>query len=135
MPIRSHPAGIVQGQRISASKLSLAKGMRRAMTSEERILWSHRRLNRCDGLHFRRQQVISGFIADFYCDAARLAIELDGAFHELEYDAQRDRALARAGVVVLRVENHELRQNPASILERIIATAHERIRALQGPNP
>ena len=128
--MRRRPAGIVQGQRISATKLSLAKEMRRAMTPEEGILWNQLRQNRSAGLHFRRQQVISGFIADFYCDAARLAVELDGPLHEPEYDAERDDALARAGVVVLRIENRELRQHLASILERITAKAQERIRAL-----
>ena len=43
MPLRRRPAGIVQGQRISAIKLSLAKEMRREMTPEERILWDHLR--------------------------------------------------------------------------------------------
>ena len=134
MPFRRRSAGVVQGQRISATKLSLAKEMRREMTPEERILWNHLRQNRCYGLHFRRQQVICGFIADFYCDAARLAVELDGAFHRPEYDAERDDALARSGVAVLRIENQELRQDLASILERIAERARERIRALQGPH-
>jgi len=97
MPQRRQPAGIVQGQRISEGKLLLAKQTRREMTPEERILWNHLRQNQLEGLHFRRQQVIAGFIADFYCDAARLAVELDGAFHEPEYDAQRDRAFAVMG--------------------------------------
>ena len=83
------------------------------MTPEERMLWNHLRQNRCAGFHFRRQQVISGFIA-VYCDAARLAVELDGAFHEPAYDAERDDALARAGLVVLRIENPELRQESGS---------------------
>jgi len=128
MALRRSPAGDVQGQRISATKLSLAKEMRREMTSEERILWNHLRQNRCAGLHFRRQQVISSFIADFYCDAARLAVELDGAFRQPDYDAERDRALARAGIRVMRVENCKLRSDLASVLEQITAYARERIR-------
>jgi very-short-patch-repair endonuclease len=125
---RRRPAGIVQGQRISSTKLVLAKQMRREMTPEERILWNELRNNRRDGLHFRRQQVISGFIVDFYCDTARLAVELDGAFHDADYDAERDLALARAGVSVMRVQNHELRMDKALVLERIAARAWERIR-------
>jgi very-short-patch-repair endonuclease len=127
MPLRRHPAGIVQGQRISSTKLALAKQMRREMTPEERILWNELRHNRLDGLHFRRQQIISGFVVDFYCDAARLAVELDGAFHDPEYDWERDLALARAGVSVMRIQNQELRMEKAAVLERIAALARERI--------
>jgi very-short-patch-repair endonuclease len=73
--------------------------------------------------------VISGFIVDFYCDGARLAIELDGAYHDADDDAERDRALARMGVEVMRVENRQLREDLASVLERIVARARERIPA------
>jgi hypothetical protein len=92
MRLRREPAGIVQGQRVSATKLALAKQMRHEMTPAERVLWNKLRRNRCDGLHFLRQQVISGFVLDFYCDAARLAVEPDGAFHDFEYDRRREQA-------------------------------------------
>jgi len=126
IPLRRRPAGIVQGQPVSATKLALAKRMRHEMTPEERMLWKELRGNRRDALHFRRQQVISGFIVDFYCDAARLAVELDGALHDAEDDAERDRALTSAGVDVMRIENCELRENLAAVLERIVTRAREK---------
>jgi very-short-patch-repair endonuclease len=57
--------------------------------------WQHLRANQLNGLHFRRQQIIDGFIADFYCHVARLVIEVDGEIHQqqAEYDAERDRVL------------------------------------------
>src|SRR5262245_20252722 len=39
-------------------------------TREERMLWRRLRNNQLNGLHFRRQHVIDGFIPDFYCHAA-----------------------------------------------------------------
>jgi len=36
------------------------------MTTAEKKLWQAVRNDRLDGFHFRRQQVIHGFIADFY---------------------------------------------------------------------
>jgi very-short-patch-repair endonuclease len=63
---------------------------------------------KCAGrVHFRRQQVIEGYIADFYCDAAKLAIELDGGVHQeqWQYDESRDRAICSIGVTVLRISN------------------------------
>ena len=73
---------IVRGQNVQPEKLSLAKQLRHKMTPAERALWMALRRNGLDGFHFRRQQVIDGFIVDFYCDAAKLAIELDGTVHE-----------------------------------------------------
>jgi len=62
-------------------KRELATQMRREMTASENLLWQHLRANRLDGLHFRRQQVVDGFMVDFYCHAARLVVEVDGAVH------------------------------------------------------
>ncbi len=42
------------------------------MTPAEKILWQELRANKL-GVHFRRQQVIAGFIVDFYCHKAALA--------------------------------------------------------------
>jgi len=94
------------------------------MTQEEKILWQHLRANGLNGLHFRRQQIIDGFIADFYCHAARLVIEVDGEIHQqqTEYDAERDRVLLARGLRLLRIKNEEVRQNLNSVLMRI-ATA------------
>ena len=94
---------ITRSQNVQPDKLSIAKKLRREMTLTERILWRALRRNAVDGFHFRRQQVIEGFIVDFYCDAAKLAIELDGTVHgeQWKYDESRDardRAARRAGV-------------------------------------
>ena len=71
---------IVRGQNVEPENVSRAKQLRREMTPAERALWMLLRRNALDGFHFRRQQVIEGFIVDFYCDAAKLAIELDGTY-------------------------------------------------------
>jgi very-short-patch-repair endonuclease len=87
---------IVRGQTVAPAKLTLAKRLRHEMTPAERALWIVLRRNGLDGFHFRRQQVIEGFIVDFYCDAAKLAIELDGSLHEEQwkYDESRDEAIS-----------------------------------------
>ena len=72
---------IVIGQKVNSDKVQRAKELRRQMTPEENILWQYLRANRLHGLHFRRQQIIDGFIADFYCHASRLVIEVDGKIH------------------------------------------------------
>ena len=111
---------IVRGQNVQPEKLSLAKQLRHKMTPAERALWMALRRNGLDGFHFRRQQVIDGFIVDFYCDAAKLAIELDGTVHEEQwkYDESRDRTISRRGVRILRFSNESMRESEA-VIERI----------------
>jgi very-short-patch-repair endonuclease len=98
---------ITSGQSVHPDKLAFAKRLRREMTPAERRLWKALRRNALDGFHFRRQQVIEGYVADFYCDAANLAIELDGGAHQeqWQYDELRDKAIAGVGVHVLRISN------------------------------
>jgi very-short-patch-repair endonuclease len=113
---------IVIGQRVEKGKLQQAKELRRRMTAEEKILWRQLRTNRLTGLHIRRQQVIDGFIADFYCHSAGLVIELDGAVHQSQakYDAERDRTLSQRKLRTLRIKNKEIRENLEGVLARIL---------------
>ncbi len=99
-----------------------AKDLRRRMTAEEKILWRHLRTNRLTGLHFRRQQVIDGFIVDFYCHSAGLVVELDGAVHQTQknYDAERGRAFSLRNLCTLRIKNEEIKENLEGVLARIL---------------
>jgi very-short-patch-repair endonuclease len=96
----THGSKITRVQSVPAENLSFAKRLRRNMTAPERILWKVLRRNGLDGLHFRRQQAIAGYVVDFYCDAAKLAIELDGGVHQEQwkYDEARDKAISLIGV-------------------------------------
>jgi very-short-patch-repair endonuclease len=112
---------IVTEQRIDHTKLERAKQLRLEMTRAERILWQQVRGGRFFNLHFRRQQIIDGFIVDFYCHAAALVIEVDGSVHEQqrEEDAERDAALALRGLRVLRFTNDDVAQRLDSVLGRL----------------
>jgi len=46
------------------------------------------------------QQVIAGFIVDFYCHKAGLVVEVDGDVHDLqqEEDARREKVLREMGL-------------------------------------
>ena len=73
-------SGLVTGHHETGKK-ERAHQFRREITPSEAALWQALRANRLGGLHFRRQQIIDGFIADFYCHAAGLVVELDGSVH------------------------------------------------------
>jgi very-short-patch-repair endonuclease len=112
---------IIIGQKISSDKLQRAKELRRQMTETEKIIWQYLRANRLNGLHFRRQQIIDGFIVDFYCYAAKLVIEIDGEVHpkQIEYDAERDKILSTRGLRLLRIKHEEVKDNLDEVLRRI----------------
>ena len=93
------------------------------------MLWQALRANRLRGLQFCRQQIIDGFIVDFYCHAAGLIVEVDGPIHEYQAgeDAERDQILTSRDLLVLRISNEEVRRDIVSVLSRIQALAAERL--------
>jgi very-short-patch-repair endonuclease len=112
---------VTRFQRVSPAKLELAKKMRRNMTFAERCFWNAVRANKIPGMHFHRQQVIDGFIADFYCADHRLVVEIDGGVHEFQraHDAQRDIALQKNGLKVLRFKNEDVVDHIEHVIEQV----------------
>jgi very-short-patch-repair endonuclease len=113
------PPGIVTGQSIGEATYAVAKTLRNEMTASEKLLWQRLRGNCLRGLHFRRQQIIRGFIADFYCHAAGLVVEVDGPIHDhrIHYDAEREQIFNSHGVRLIRFTNEEV----DSDIERVLA--------------
>lgn len=118
MPIKN----VVRGQRVSPEMLERAKQLRREMTPAEKVLWRELRTNKLNGLHFRRQQIVYGYFADFYCHQHELIVELDGGIHELqqEYDKEREDYLIAIGFRIIRFDNKEIMNNLKSVLKRIV---------------
>ncbi len=96
--------------KVSEEMLRRAKEMRRLPTPAEAAVWELLRDRRCLGLKFRRQQVVEGFILDFYCAEHRIALEIDGEIHDeqRQYDEIRTRVLASHGIRVFRVRNEDV---------------------------
>ena len=74
---------------------------------------------------------MGGFFLDLYCDAARLAVEADGAKHDPAYDAWRDREVAALGILTLRFTNVEIGAEPEECLRRIRQVAERRAAELR----
>ncbi|MDM8158540.1 endonuclease domain-containing protein [Labilibaculum sp. K2S] len=98
-------------------------------TKSEDLLWKHIRKRQLLGRKFIRQHAIVYesyadeyffFVPDFYCEAEKLAIELDGKIHDFtkERDENRDKILTNLNITVVRVKNEEL-SNVPDILEKI----------------
>jgi very-short-patch-repair endonuclease len=74
------------------------------------------------GVSFRRQVPMLGrYIVDLLVPELRLVVEVDGAYHDgrRDADARRDRALARGGYTVLRLEADIVMSDVAAVTARI----------------
>ena len=105
-----------------------AQALRKEMTPQERKLWFQflRRLN----VRVNRQKVIGYYIADFYCHAAKVVIELDGTQHFENageaHDRVRDDYLRELGLTVLRYSNRDMRENYAGVCSDILRNLSDR---------
>ena len=96
-----------------------ARRLRRDSTDTERRLWAVLRDRRLAGFKFRRQVAVGGYILDFYCVRAKLAIELDGGQHSegeaVRYDNARTAKLAELGVKVIRFWDCDVLKFPDAV--------------------
>jgi type III restriction enzyme len=136
-----HPLEVIeqQNQKSVAYKpampvelLERVRELRRNATDAENLLWNLLRDRQLLGAKFRRQHPLGGYILDFYCHEARLAIELDGSGHLEEdraaYDEARTKDLQALGVRVIRFWNNQVFQETRAVLDEIA-------KELRSPSP
>ena len=82
------------------------------------------------GVRFRQQQIIQGFIVDFYCHKAALVVEVDGDIHDLqqEEDARREKALREMGLMIVRFRNDEVMRELSAVVG-----GNERVNSIPSP--
>ena len=98
-----------------------AKMLRKNMTKEEKHLWYD--FLRTHPVRFSRQKVLGKYIADFYCNQAKLVVELDGSQHctpeEIRYDNNRTQYLQSQGLTVMRLSNLDVMRQFRNVCEAI----------------
>lgn len=106
-----------------SSSFLKAQALRKNETEAEKILWERLRNNQLKGYKFRRQHPISLFIADFYCHQLKLIIEIDGEYHHLpeqiEKDLERTQILESNGLQLIRFTNEEVQENLEGVIAKI----------------
>ena len=104
-----------------------ARKLRRAMTKPERLLWWALKADQT-GFHFRKQHAAGPYVLDFYCDRARLCVEVDGSSHDftVDRDIARDRYLERWGIVTVRVSASNVLSNLQGAVDFIVQAAVNR---------
>jgi very-short-patch-repair endonuclease len=115
--------------------------LRQRQTPAELVLWECLRARRLCNAKFRRQHNIGRFIADFYCHAAALVVEVDGEVHDRQQEADglRDAWMRKRGLTVLRFRNDAVFEDLEGVLEEIagyLELGEEEARVLSpGPSP
>jgi len=109
------------------STIKRARRLRREMTLPEVLLWARLR-ERAEGRPvFRRQHPRGPYVLDFYCDAAGLCVEVDGAAHgrddRMRADESRDAWLSGNGVRVLRVAAADVLRDPDQVAAWVVEEA------------
>ncbi len=107
-----------------------ASQLREELTLPEVLLWQALR-KRPGALKFRRQHPAGPYVLDFFCPAAKLAVEVDGKAHDMgdrpERDAARDAFVAEHGVQTLRIPATDVLRDRDEVIARIVAVAVSRI--------
>jgi very-short-patch-repair endonuclease len=116
-------SSIKQHSPLPVSTLNRCRMLRANATDAEVFLWSILRNRGLGGYKFRRQHPVEGFILDFFCFEAKLAIEVDGSGHlderKRNHDEKRAKELSKTGIKILRFWNHEVMNQTEDVLNVI----------------
>ena len=104
-------------------------------TVAENVLWQIVRNKKMAGFKFRRQHIISNYIADFVCLSEQLIIEVDGLQHKLpenkKNDEERTSDLNKLGFEVIRFTNEQVLHDTDNVISNIILRLKERNQVLR----
>jgi very-short-patch-repair endonuclease len=99
------------------------------MTAPEVMLWARLRHRSPQNPVFRRQYPIGPYILDFFCPAAKLAVEIDGHGHgddaQRAHDARRDRWLGNRGLHVHRITASSVYEHVDEVADGLRLLAQE----------
>ena len=116
--------------KLDIKMLRNSQQLRKNMTKEERHLWYD--FLKTYPLQFKRQQPVGHYIVDFYCDKAKLVVELDGSQHcdpaGILYDQKRTDFLNQQGLYVLRISNLDVSRNFPGVCTAIEIAVRDRVR-------
>lgn len=112
-------------------KIETAHKFRVTPAAGEAEMWQRLQLLRYRGLKFRRQCVLLGWIADFWCPSRRLIVEIDGGYHlspeQIKKDRTRDTVLAaKVGALTLRFTVAQVEACAQDVVDHIASVARSR---------
>src|SRR5688500_4433605 len=112
-----------------------SRALRNNSTLGEILLWNELKQKKL-GYQFYRQKPISNYIADFYCPALKLIIEIDGKYHSEEdaclKDVSKQEKLEGLGLNVLRFNEQDVRKRRGWVIECIEEYVEEFAKIVSG---
>jgi very-short-patch-repair endonuclease len=107
--------------RATRKSMQAARQQRRNMSLPEIRLWSLLRRSPA-GVKFRRQHPIGPYVADFYCPAAKLVIEIDGRIHDFTTgrDVARDEYVRGLGMNIIRIPASDVMEDAHSVADGLV---------------
>jgi very-short-patch-repair endonuclease len=107
--------------------LEVARDFRKNPTQSEALLWQELRGKKLNGIKFRRQQPIGPFVVDFYAPSIRLVVEIDGAVHQQQQEADQTRQmiLESLDLKIIRFSASQVEDELDSVLAAICLKAEE----------
>ena len=110
--------------RATGRAMKIARQQRRAMSPPEVRLWALLRRSPCR-MKFRRQHPIGPYVADFYCPAAKLVIEVDGLVHDFagpaDHDERRNAYMRELGLEVVRIPASDVFRDASGVANSLVA--------------
>ncbi len=111
------------------NSVKLARKLRSEMSLPEVLLWRELR-KRPAGFKFRRQHPAGVYVLDFFCAAAKLAIEVDGFAHDnavaAKREALRSQFIKSQHVATLRVPAKVVLEELEVAVARIVEVCKQR---------
>ncbi len=104
---------------------NVSRKLRNNPTEAEYRLWQYLKRKQIKNLQFYRQKPIGRYIADFYCPAGKLVVEVDGGQHYngeeiIQEDKIRENYLKNVlKLKVLRFTNIDILQNITAVIDKI----------------
>ena len=115
-----------------AASVRRAKRFRRELSLPEVMLWQILRTSP-GGHKFRKQHPAGPYCLDFFCARANLAIEIDGAAHDMgdrpAKDDRRDAWLREHRIDTLRIPAREILDNVGAVAQSIVTIVECRLAA------
>jgi very-short-patch-repair endonuclease len=136
---RFNTSGVTALQYVDDAKKQQSRSFRKNGTPADKMLWSYLRNRKANRLKFRRQQVIEGFIVDFYCEELKLIIDVDGPVHDSQkqkkIDKHRRAVFKTRAIREIRFRNDEVLDNISDVVNRIITACEKGYDTILTPSP
>jgi very-short-patch-repair endonuclease len=106
--------------RVTPEKVALARSLRLNPTVAYELLWQRLRRSKL-GVRFRRRSILLGWVPDFWCASARVAVEIDYPSDSDRFveHRRRDTVLARNAITILRFPAERVHSIPDQVAREI----------------